>query len=1099
MPEDRSPPEEARSENTSSGKHKWRGKLFSVERKFGRSAGDLESTEDDVASFLQSATPRPKAENQPAKSAHPINNDAAPRPPAATRNSETATTVDVYRRPKPRQNKGLRVKFETAAPKIIGVGGEEAEQPSILISKSLRDVPSYRQSKTKDFLRDSTQDQPEVEPRPLPASVDKPSFQPAPLQRKATGFSEIIGGNISDVEGHRQDTNALSCPVTPVKGKALPQPAHKIHDDTGYIPTKGSQGAYQDLSPRNNKQFDGDANLQVGKRGHGFTGSITFSSPDMLAINSVTPSPSPQPPPEYREAQSSYEFPPAAPFAQITRLPIETKHPDRALAAKETPAVSDSKIYSLRNIAKGLGDNSLDEFDSQVRRFNDIFRLGISAHINTMDLSFARWISMSVWWFLMGRAGLESEVRSSRDLSPALKQAYVNLAKAWWIVKEVTPNHPEVTKYGKASMNSLSAMIKSFGNHPLAELMEVHLNIVAHMRALTMSMSRNEKLPPPDLEIRGLNLHVLLQLPPLSPVIAKLMVNNSAEPHAKGMHYLAEPFFPVLIGDTERHFSFARMFVEVGSLSLGKGMENMHMPCVLTVLRERSKWGVEVAIASQDRQINLVVSDDNSDGLTWRGIEWKIASHQMIVRISNDFETYVKFSEKDFKTLWGICDYTQKIRKGFSPGKDEELVFERNLKNFECDDVARFPSHSIANCVLRIFEKRSVISDSSGPRRGHSGYRLAVITPPSLKTLSSVNFNLGSGYPILFGMHRGNGGSRVVLRILPSSTRLFPTFHEGEDLDLFRHILSGTSTKKEDLCFPSLSLQSLAIDTIMAYQNSSISRANDLRWSQLRVINSRPPHGHERMHTVSSEHLRILADCESGTLTDWVNLASGELQLSLNVVNSNEIKLLRQPQSDMVWSLSDARVLTEQVARVCDTMRKMLVYPTVRAYHFRSISDLHSFQFMITGFSVPYDGVVSTLTISRQRMVVPISKRWEASPVRLQVIEQDKTVQLVAFFNDFSHGSCMNFVLKGTDTFETFSKTGLFYLRIVDAKFALPKGPEDPSREFVCIDEPEYPGEHDDVTIGFENEQGMVFGAYSHSLLTSLQTEIDLEKRYRLR
>lgn len=106
-------------------------------------------------------------------------------------------------------------------------------------------------------------------------------------------------------------------------------------------------------------------------------------------------------------------------------------------------------------------------------------------------------------------------------------------------------------------------------------------------------------------------------------------------------------------------------------------------------------------------------------------------------------------------------------------------------------------------------------------------------------------------------------------------------------------------------------------------------------------------------------------------------------------------------------------------------------------------------------------------------MVVPISKRWEASLTRLQIVKQDKTVQLVAFFKDFAHGSCMNFVLKGTDVFETFSRSGTFYLRIVDAKFALPKSDDDSSREFVNLDTPEFPGEHDDVTIEFDTEAGM--------------------------
>jgi hypothetical protein len=75
----------------------------------------------------------------------------------------------------------------------------------------------------------------------------------------------------------------------------------------------------------------------------------------------------------------------------------------------------------------------------------------------------------------------------------------------------------------------------------------------------------------------------------------------------------------------------------------------------------------------------------------------------------------------------------------------------------------------------------------------------------------------------------------------------------------------------------------------------------------------------------------------------------------------------------------------------------------------------------------------------------------------------------------------MSFPLKSTDIFETSGKTGKYTLRIVDCKFAMPKARphgEDNTvvsdHEFVCLDVPEYPGEHDDITIVFETESGMV-------------------------
>lgn len=105
-------------------------------------------------------------------------------------------------------------------------------------------------------------------------------------------------------------------------------------------------------------------------------------------------------------------------------------------------------------------------------------------------------------------------------------------------------------------------------------------------------------------------------------------------------------------------------------------------------------------------------------------------------------------------------------------------------------------------------------------------------------------------------------------------------------------------------------------------------------------------------------------------------------------------------------------------------------------------------------------------------MVVPIHKKWEATLARIQVVKQDKVYQLLVFFNDFNHGKCMNFVVKGTDHLEASSRGGKFGVRIVDAKFALPKVDDDPGSDFVCLDMPEYPMEHDDITIAFDSESG---------------------------
>ena len=115
-------------------------------------------------------------------------------------------------------------------------------------------------------------------------------------------------------------------------------------------------------------------------------------------------------------------------------------------------------------------------------------------------------------------------------------------------------------------------------------------------------------------------------------------------------------------------------------------------------------------------------------------------------------------------------------------------------------------------------------------------------------------------------------------------------------------------------------------------------------------------------------------------------------------------------------------------------------------------------------------------------MVVPIYKKWEASAARLQIVQLDKVLQLIVYCKDFSYGTCMNFVLKTTDNFESLCRSEQYYLRIVDAKFALPKKSTEPNHQFVCLDMPEYPSEHDDITIAFESEAGWHYSFVDQTL-----------------
>ena len=1094
MPEDSAPLEEARSEKKLANKHKWRGKLFPLEGKFGRGMQSSENTEEDIANFLAN-TARPKAGSQSTVAI--TYNDAAQDARRPSINSPPLNIVDCYRRPKPKQHKGLHVTFTTAAPVTIGEGGEEADLPAMEVSRSYKPSIASVQSDAQEVLSGSgVEPQPDVQRR-LPSSDAEGLSCIASLQRTPTGLDQFPSANdISD-----QDRN-IDESVHPVSPDKIPktQPQYQKHGPHEYIKKKPVPEVHREM-PRRSDDIVGHGGGhadKISKSGNdSIMSSLNAPSPDDLGGKPVNSCLSPQPPNTNGDnTLSGYDLPPKALAFQSPPKEAYHEFESKRQADRGHSAAHKSKALSFRTVVEGVGEDSLEDFASRVRRFNDIFWLGVSAQTDIFKVPFVQWIRTATWWFSKGRTELESSIRTTdphEGFITVLKQAHVNLAKAWWVVSEITPNHPEVRRFGNSGMSSLRAIVEKFGGRGLAELIEVHMTIISNMRALTISMKRNGRLPPHELEIQRLNLQILPSVPAVSRDIAKIVINNVPESHADNGRSVAEPLFPILVGDTERHFSFCRLFVEAELYSSDRTQQLLRMSCILSVLRERSDWGVKATIASHDGHIDLVIQPSGHGGLTWKNVHWKVASQMMHIDLAESCELRTMLSEKDFRSLWSIYDYTRRVQKDYSPSKTEETIFERHLDKFHCNDHQNFPSNVISDCRLRLFERKSIASDGTGQRSIHNGYRLTIVTPPSIKTLSSVNYQLGKDTPILFSHQSDRDGPKLVLKPTPDVTLSY-TFRDTQDHEIFHSVLCGTSITKEDYCYGSLPLRDFFLEATSADCGPMILDENahlkTLDWNKIRITNrGPPPHGHAALATIRAEHLRIMVECDVGTLTDRVNLSAGEMQMNLSVADFNEIKLLRPPQSDMTWSLIDGRLPKEELNSVFQILQKMVTSTTVRTYRFRSLPDLHGFQAMVTGFKVLFDGHTTNFAISRRRKGLPLHKQWEANSARLQVINQDKVFQLVVFFKDFDHGACMNFVLKATDIFETFSKSAVFFLRLADAKFAMPKGDEDRTRDFVCLDMPEYPGEHDDITIGFDNEQG----TRAH-LLTLMMTDVTIDR-----
>ncbi|KAL8983883.1 MAG: hypothetical protein Q9205_002000 [Flavoplaca limonia] len=987
-------------------------------------------------------------------------------------------------RRKPPRKPNLHVAFATTAPVIIGEGGDEAMLPAL-------DVLSYpercAQSPAKTLRK--THPTADVSDRAETQDAAVNGSRPRGLQRRSTGLQDSdpeinLGQKLLSTDrrpdGDGESMNSLQVGAgnqilgSPSRLPARGSPRFDV------VFTRHEENDAQELADIDPIRRD-SSSLQEGQP-HLLNPATSFA-------NSLTPSPTPPSPRRSdKSPERGYPFPVAPTVKEEPALILakqgsrSTQQQSQVVSPSHTP---DGRGLSLRTIAKGFGEDALQDFAARVQPFGNVFLIGLDART---EPGLARWVTAASWWFIKGRSGLEVSVRSvgktastdntmSMEISPLLKQAYVDLAKAWWITSEIAPKRfPEVKNLGNKDPIPISSIMQSFFDRRTAELIQRHLSIVSNLRALAMSMKRNNRMPPSGLELQGSDVRIFLPYPSFSPGVARLLSSERSRVVADDEGIEESSFFPMPISDTESHFNYGRMFVEV-VLDHTKPESQIRISCLLSVLRKKVDRDITVVIASQDDQVHLVIQPDVNQRLSWRDVHWMTQNRCIEIDLRADLDLRVHFDERDFKTIWGIHDYIRTVQKGSQASKTEILVYEDTLASFQYFEqsktAAHFPPEVIEGCILRLFECFCVVTEASGERRLHDGFRVMVVTPRSLKTLSSVSHFLGQQKPIVFSYLRdGQGAPAILLRTSKSSRdpSMVLSFQNQAERDFLHTLLSGTRLSAGERCSNDLGLESLRVKLGTGEEQSvdqDVGGLESYRWKNVRILGQDPPHT-----AIGGPQVRIWAESQSGCFVDRVNLGPGELHIRLDSNFSNHISILRAPQKDVTVCVADNTLSKEQY----EDLRQMLDHigrrPSVKTFGFHELEDLHEFQSLVTGFSVDYDGFARTFAISRRRSVVPIHKRWEASVTRLQIVRRDKTIQLVAFFNEFSHGSCMNFALKGTDMFESFNRSGIAYLTIVDAKFPLPKGETDPHHKYVCLDMPEYPSEHDDITIGFDNGNG---------------------------
>ena len=604
------------------------------------------------------------------------------------------------------------------------------------------------------------------------------------------------------------------------------------------------------------------------------------------------------------------------------------------------------------------GQDESEDFYSRVQHLRGVFRLAAEKCSDIESKALEHWLRAAAWWFLRGKTMLEGNMRAAslasknNKMPPSNLQSYVNLAKAWWIGEDVLPDlldptSPAVRRNAHDRIDGLD-----FG-----QLFDAHQALLAAMRTFAVLLARKDMLPPTALLVQGADPTIWIETSPLPPGVLALAARLDPRTLAPTTR---NPFFPIPLADSRRHFSYGRVFGEAEIA----GPPNdptapVVLPCLISILRDRGSPQAELTLTSQDGQLNTHVQADPRAGPTWRDVEWKVKDRRMRVRLPADFRVTVRMWEADFKTLWGIHDYLQRVSAERAPKPGEQLVFEHVLSTFHyvpppgTTGTTTFPTAPVKSCLVRLFAKAGGPGSGGGPG---AGCRMTIVTPPALKTLSSLTRLYGRGAPVLYSNLRGDDNAPALLLATredaatggsgsagPGPSRrssVVLTFQDMAPRIELLALLSGLAVAGDEMASADLPVNQVSVAPASAEHGSrELALAGKAQWKCLRVIGPAPelssPGGGGTK--AQMERSRICATCSYGTVTDVVGLRPGELRVSLDIVNTTMIKLHRPAQSNLAIAFADNLVPKDEVESLHQALKAVAAGPTARVYKFPTL------------------------------------------------------------------------------------------------------------------------------------------------------------------
>ena len=823
-------------------------------------------------------------------------------PPSYKSSSSVAAAIPPARRGgylksafKSRYPKHASVTFSSREPELIGEGGDDADLPPI-------EITSFRGHGCYDYQQDSP-------PLSLPRLMAVVSLgddgDDEPPSRSASGESRLSFRASAESNSFAQQIRAK---MQAEEGRVLqgvhhpPRSSDDVDDDTTSplstspsYPDTASRGMTSAGSPPKTMESEYQAFRPASRDTDLSWGSGSYLLPRSTEYQAFRPGsrdntcsswsssscplphlqqPSLQSRDPVMSAQrapiSQFQAPamqPRDPFRNAKRAPLPQLQPPAPQTLDVSMSVATPQAPQRPSTA-----SAYDELNEYTSQYMDLFAIKAEESKPLLETSLSEWIRAATWWYLCGKKQLEAHARSrsSSRLSAKL-QAVLDLGKALWICNEIVPQHHELLGYGDMSLDTLISVSSKAGDTRLSGLLGQRQVIINHLHSLSVSIKRNNIIAS-AMGSDHADTSVWVRYPFFAPDVAAVLSGLTSRSMLLGTGNTSGGMMAV--GDTLMFFSYGTLFVDVMVSSRDDDDDELQqdylLPCVLSIIRDRNDWYVSAAITSQNELVNVLVQSDRKLGPTWQDVHFDIDTQSMQIKLPRGFTLDVVFHEDDFKVLWNIVRYTKETEASLQPKAGEVAVFTHILKTLQYIDpgpIKTFPSELTEGCKVRLFERTITLSQSTGTRNAHRGFRLAVVTNSKVKTLSNFQHILGRDAPIVFGLLRGEEGVPALMLKVTEDGRtrsIVLGFHDVDERTTLQSLLLGLAMDNtEEKTAADLGIRSYSIeDNGLQFPAGKVSVIDE---------NQAAP-AHMYGPTILSEHLRIFIASEFGSVTDRVNL-----------------------------------------------------------------------------------------------------------------------------------------------------------------------------------------------------------------------------------